>query len=208
MKNVLLFILFTVTVQFVGTAQCDSIVVTSIDIPANDSLNMKVFVHNYSIAHPIYLNLILKDELTDQIIAESTGGYLQIQPQQLNTYNIDTTTIFGQWQIYYFRDDIPDVSHISVQFDYFDCGVLSWDTGLKISENNLHDSMVVYPNPATDIINVNKKDNTEFTIVNTLGQSVINSICTFNKIDISGLKAGVYFLQFKNDVRSYRIIKQ
>ena len=67
----------------------------------------------------------------------------------------------------------------------------------------------VYPNPATDVINVKGLDvPTEALIVNIAGSIVSSSIISGSDatIDVSGLSTGVYFLLYNN--AKVKFIKQ
>lgn len=83
------------------------------------------------------------------------------------------------------------------------------NTYVGINEISISDNIKVYPNPATDILNIEDQQkelqNSEIEIRNTLGQVVLTTIFS-NQIDISNLKNGVYFLSVKN--KNYKIIKQ
>jgi len=62
----------------------------------------------------------------------------------------------------------------------------------------------IYPNPATDIINIKLNDSREatYTIMNTIGQNVSNG--TTNRIiDISSLQRGVYILEINDGQHSF-----
>ena len=70
----------------------------------------------------------------------------------------------------------------------------------------------VYPNPANDKITVELIDqtevlNTEFVIQNINGQTVleIENLNPINRIDITDLSNGVYFLQISNSTQSQSI---
>lgn len=69
--------------------------------------------------------------------------------------------------------------------------------------NNQDFSMLeIYPNPASDFVNITIPDNTnELTIINTVGQTVytINNPNTLETISLKELKTGVYFVQIEKD---------
>jgi len=75
----------------------------------------------------------------------------------------------------------------------------------------------IYPNPTTDILNIQNEelfpDNTTATIYDLAGKRVLNTVLqnsNFNKINVSNLSSGVYFLQIenKNVNQSFKFIKK
>ncbi|MBR5081134.1 MAG: T9SS type A sorting domain-containing protein [Bacteroidales bacterium] len=68
---------------------------------------------------------------------------------------------------------------------------------LQSSENNLNIS--IFPNPSTDFVTIETEDLQEVTLIDITGKTLSsvategNSIC----LDVSGLKAGVYFISAK-----------
>ncbi len=81
-----------------------------------------------------------------------------------------------------------------------------------ISElNELSNTIFIYPNPANTEININlpSNNNFEIEIINTLGESILN---TQNKhtIDVSQFSNGIYFIKVKQEDNFYsqRFIKQ
>ena len=73
-------------------------------------------------------------------------------------------------------------------------------------ENDLH-SIFVYPNPSSDIIKVDVRTNTSYSIKDISGKIYLQGQILKNKvIDISYLNAGVYFITFEGGT-TIRIIK-
>lgn len=70
-----------------------------------------------------------------------------------------------------------------------------------IADNLLMDEVNVYPNPATSFVNVNLPENAELRIVNLSGQLVnyVQNTATTERIDLSNLANGVYFVQVLHD---------
>jgi hypothetical protein len=63
-------------------------------------------------------------------------------------------------------------------------------------------TLEVYPNPASDIVNITLPTNTnELNIINTVGQTIltINNPSTLETISLKELKTGVYFVQMEKD---------
>ncbi|PHR10804.1 MAG: hypothetical protein COA40_13180 [Aequorivita sp.] len=68
----------------------------------------------------------------------------------------------------------------------------------------------IYPNPASHFLTIKSKvDNYNFNIYNSLGQHV-NATLSENKIDISNLSSGIYFLKIETETGSAtkKFIKQ
>lgn len=84
--------------------------------------------------------------------------------------------------------------------------------GNSINEiNNQQESISFYPNPVNNLLTIDllSRDNLEVEILNLLGESILK-VKNLNKIDVSALKNGVYFLKlFKgNNFYIRKFIKQ
>lgn len=206
MKRFFLFIVLIVLFQTQLNAQCDSIYVTNIEIPQTDDDNIFVSINNTSSTHHIYLNLILIDDLTNQVIAETDGGYLQLYPNQINTYEVDTVP-FSPWQLHYNLIDIPSIDNISVHFQGL-CEPIPWENTLSSAESNHDLGLHIYPNPTTSQLIIEGQHSNSFRIYNVLGKVVMNSKSASNNIIVDGLSEGVYFLEFENSSSIYKFIKE
>ena len=70
--------------------------------------------------------------------------------------------------------------------------------------NTANQSIVIYPNPATDLINIKSNHNhTNYTIFNNKGIIVQNSGISNNEINISSLSTGVYTLFLDNHSKTF-----
>ncbi len=89
---------------------------------------------------------------------------------------------------------------------------LTVDATLSIDEFDIKNSISIYPNPANNIITIDRKVNTpeEIEIYSVLGTKVMSK--TLHKIsttvNISDLSRGVYFISFKNESKSFKFIKK
>jgi sucrose-6-phosphate hydrolase SacC (GH32 family) len=79
-----------------------------------------------------------------------------------------------------------------------------------INRNEQANQLKVYPNPANEMLNINLQNNTieNCIITNALGQTVYNSANEINpnhkiQLNISNLRAGVYFVKVRSDTGSY-----
>ena len=85
-----------------------------------------------------------------------------------SNYDVDYET-----EIYRFFTNTLDVTHVAEQT----CETVS-----------------VYPNPATDFIQLNFEEDAEVTIYNAMGAKVLQCVSD-TKIDVSSLANGIYFIQ-------------
>ena len=207
-NKIITVVLFSFIFQYNSIAQCDSVFVSSIEIPADTSSNIIVSINNTSITHYIYLNLVLTDDLTQQIIAESSGAYYQLYPNSINEYEVDTNFQFGiLWNLYYDLEDIPEAHNITVSF-FAICDSIPWENTTSTLEEDLNHSLSIYPNPTSDYLIFNGHENFNFTILNYLGVSVINSHSTSNRIETGELANGIYFLKIEGYSRVFKFIKE
>lgn len=90
-------------------------------------------------------------------------------------------------------------------------GVMDGKTGISVRcinniTSNIQDlklnDIQIYPNPATNILNIKSKENAKMNINNMLGQNVFsaNLINGINSIDISKLSEGVYVIEVINEI--------
>ena len=158
------------------------------------------------------------DASNDAYLAGIQVGGVDIpgfRPDSLE-YNIQldssvTTVPEITWQVdHYFATatlsgtgDIPSTSTIvvtaedSTQMTY----TLNFSTSTGI-DNTLANSIRVYPNPVSDMLNVvvpNLNTKMDITITNTLGQKIImlQTAEPYSTIDLSALKPGLYFIRMR-----------
>lgn len=65
-----------------------------------------------------------------------------------------------------------------------------------VNEEVAH-NVTVFPNPATEVLNVNYAEGAEISVLNILGEVVINinNASEYNALDVSSLEAGTYFVR-------------
>lgn len=84
-------------------------------------------------------------------------------------------------------------------------------TQTSISESALENEIYIYPNPAKDFINVNanKNINSTYTLTNFLGKEIMKGEFKSdkNKLDISTLSNGIYYLKIEENGKTMKIIK-
>ena len=85
----------------------------------------------------------------------------------------------------------------------------STDSTVSISyQKTTQNKYKIFPNPVKDVINIDLKDLTEFTIHNLTGQKVL-SISATKQIPVTNLERGIYFLSFsiQNKQKVIKFIK-
>jgi len=96
--------------------------------------------------------------------------------------------------------------YASCGFDLDAVGVINQQTNNSIKEINSNQSVSVYPNPATETINIqiekfNNTENNNIEIVDMAGVTVYKQIITSSnyRINLAELNSGIYLLQIKNN---------
>lgn len=84
---------------------------------------------------------------------------------------------------------------------------------LLSTNESIAETTTVYPNPVTDILNISSKSNiTKVIVFNAAGQ-IVKTVDQLkdDKIDLSALPSGIYFVKTTNDVKeaqSFKVIKK
>lgn len=82
---------------------------------------------------------------------------------------------------------------------------------LATGENSIVNAIQVYPNPATDVLNITKvSNNAVYAIYNVAGQLVAKGKVVNNQVQVSKLEKGVYMITLDNngDVNKVKFIKK
>lgn len=102
------------------------------------------------------------------------------------------------------------INDLSATGDH-DIFVLKWseDNGVGLFENTTHEALSIYPNPATDVLNVIDISGV-ISIVDLTGKTVIETMIEKEQIDVSSLQPGVYLLyvQTEEGISSTRFVKE
>lgn len=80
-----------------------------------------------------------------------------------------------------------------------DYGVTFVNTNLAVNETTKSKELNVYPNPASDVLNISGlSEETDYEIFSVSGQKTGEGRTAENKLNVSHLTKGTYFIQFKN----------
>lgn len=103
---------------------------------------------------------------------------------------------YGKVEIYdlmnnYINQFSTDITPGKIVFD------VRFNTGIEESKNEL----VIFPNPANDMLNINGIGEGNYSIFNILGEVIYSHVFTQNNItiDISSLQTGKYFIQVERN---------
>ena len=76
--------------------------------------------------------------------------------------------------------------------------LLKTELGVGIPDNKEDQHLMIYPNPARDILNISYEKNViikEIAIYNQVGQKVFEGRSQNNTIDVSGFQKGIYIIE-------------
>ena len=103
---------------------------------------------------------------------------------------------YGKVEIYdlmnnYINQFSTDITPGKIVFD------VRFNSGIEESQNEL----LIYPNPAYNMLNINGIGEGNYTIFNILGEVIYNNVVNQDKItiDISSLQSGKYFVQVERN---------
>ena len=88
-------------------------------------------------------------------------------------------------------------------------GIYVWDpVELSNLEFNVTESIIFYPNPVKDILNISSSGPITASVFDISGKMIMET--NEKKIDFSNLKSGIYFIEIQNDSKSkvIKIIKE
>ncbi len=97
--------------------------------------------------------------------------------------------------------DANAVGNIPQNWQYDSGANFLEDCTLGYTENNIENSIIIFPNPTSQKLTVKVKNNIEIqklTVANIAGQIIKNSKM-IESLDVSSLKAGLYFLKIKTN---------
>ena len=133
-----------------------------------------------------------------------TGGWEQLTfPVPLLDTNIEGLTLFFgvNWNDPNATPNNSAYNAASGDLFYFDtmAAVIS-ATPLSTNQNTLA-GVSIYPNPASDVVNVNSPNGGVISVYNTLGAKVLTEKATSNthQLNVSGLTKGLYFFELVSE---------
>ena len=105
-------------------------------------------------------------------------------------------------------DNVPekDINYnIRINKGQIDIGAYENQTGASIDET-IDNTLLIYPNPVKDILNIIGQNELTIEIYNSLGQRIYSDKCENNiVIETNAWNCGVYFVKINNKV--FKIVK-
>jgi uncharacterized repeat protein (TIGR01451 family) len=197
---------YTVNFQNTGTAPAVNVVVTD---EIDSDLDMSTFqmigaTHNVETVidgHYItwtFSDIMLPDSTTDEPASHGSVMYKIATDANL----ADETTIENTAYIYFdFNEAIVTNTTLN-----------TIDHALSAEEIIGNDHVSIYPNPATDIINVVVSERSELKITDVNGRLMSNALITGTSqvVDMRGWASGIYLIILRTDdsVSTHRVIKK
>lgn len=123
---------------------------------------------------------------------------------------VDFIKIEGGKHEWYTDANIYDIDYPTVIYNFFSDNNIPYISLLNLAEIEKEDNFTLYPNPATDKINIYSKEDCLLIVSNSLGQIIKkNNITKGNTLlNLSSFRKGVYFvsLSYKNNTQTKRLI--
>lgn len=119
-------------------------------------------------------------------------------------------TCFNENMSIYFGGDVPGA--IEYYNGWFD-NIAIWTRALNndevesiysstlTSKDNSFAAISTFPNPTNNILNINSLNKLNLKVYNQLGQKILDAFNT-NKIDVSSISKGVYYIEISDEVNS------
>lgn len=167
-------------------------------LDGNQHVSFEYFV-DYNIYPEQFSVYILQGD--DETVLVPTATYVNEDPETLTA---DLSAYTGNYRIAIHAESDADM-------DAFFITNFTVDNGNGIEDNEAN-SFRVFPNPATNMINVEAQGFEQYQLVNMLGQNVMSSnLVNGNaQINVSNLSNGVYFVRLinGNTVETVKVIKK
>jgi len=141
-----------------------------------------------------------------------TGQLQSIETQDWVQVGIDLSGYLNQTIYLEFKMAGSGNFHSDMAIDLIEVKVCDNATVLNVAEEEIVE-LILYPNPANDIINIKSQDIVdEIRIYNLLGQQLrfVSPGLKQTSIDIANFEVGVYIVKVKigDQINSYRILKK
>ena len=176
--------------------------------------------NSYSTVHLLYSDVLTNwEDHESEVITLENGSFVGITPGELFVVNTNYTITDGVTNLT-FRTNFSDADYIGtpipIAFDRITKLIVGEFDGVPqvtaielsdfvnpvLSTQDVNeDYFSVFPNPASDFINIKTNNNDEVfvTVFDMLGKSVLKQTTNNNKLNISKLVSGIYLLQINQN---------
>jgi hypothetical protein len=124
-----------------------------------------------------------------------------------DTNNSFVATIYGNVDVAdYDGNGAPDIFINGIKMNASGTGILYQNTSASSVMQNLSEKFEVYPNPATDFVNIKSFDNSNFSvdISDMTGKKVYHDVNqNFVQINLSQFPGGIYFVKISEGKESF-----
>jgi len=129
------------------------------------------------------------------------AGNAKVEGGTPHDFNLTGLTKATEYKVYMVAEDTSN----NISLVYSESFPTASDVGINKIKNG---DILMYPNPASDWLNITLPGKTEYAFVNILGKTVLSGKLEAgtSKIDISGLVQGVYFVHLNFNGSS--VVKQ
>ena len=147
-----------------------------------DVTNPKVKTFTFTLANNSCYSFRIYDDYGDGICCASGSGYYKLTTDK-GTVMINQTNFNGYYDSYAFSLGT----------------ILATEDAKKVN-------VEIYPNPASDVLNITKvSNNATFTIYNLAGQFISKGKIINNKVDVASLTKGIYFIEVSDKGATYKL---
>lgn len=203
------------------TLNCSGNLIASLDINDLPELAVLNCSSNRLTAFPITtemrnlfeINCSNNQLLTLDIQKARATRFLDCSYNPLSSLYIKNNTVEGTLRfsnnpnLHYICSDtnqLTQVQNLVNTYGYTNCTLVDDCFTLSNTDFNTADSIVVYPNPVSDVLKMETPAGIgilSVTIFNTLAQEVLSVLHTegIHSLDVSGLKSGAYFIRVETD---------
>jgi uncharacterized surface protein with fasciclin (FAS1) repeats len=177
---------FTELTVFAPTDDAFTAALTALGITAGDLLASPDLVD--ILLYHVVAGTVLSTDLTNGPVTTLSGGTLTVDLTMgvmINDANVTAADLTAANGVVHVID-----------------AVLLDPTASLEEINNL--TIAMYPNPATEFITIDSKENGNYMILDVMGAIVAEGIVNNNKVSISSLNNGTYFVKFSTESGVYQ----
>ena len=163
-------------------------------IPSTLTWHFVTFTRNNQGSYKLYLNGSEVDELTTANVAEQNNLWsIGCTP------NVPVREFQGSIDEVRFYDRVISSGEVTQLYNYTPMTV-------SIDEAEANNEILVYPNPANDVLNFSTQERLEFSLFDMSGKMVMTGdVNPGQSLDISKLDEGIYVVETRNNQKVHRL---